>query len=117
MVQYSQDLPEIYQNFQAVAGVADSEVGQLGSSVTLADFCPYIQEFTWRGGGEGEEGRGTRCGEEDNAPRLDNNYALETYGQGSRCFRQVRAERLPLSLGCWVTLLCRPASGRRSRAR
>ena len=43
MVQYSQDLPDIYQNFQAVAGVEDSEVGQLGSSVTLADFCPYIQ--------------------------------------------------------------------------
>ena len=43
MVQYSQDLPEIYQNFQAVDGVEDSEVGRLGSSVTLADFCPYIQ--------------------------------------------------------------------------
>ena len=43
MVQYSQDLPEIYQNFLTVAGVEDSEVGQLGSSVTLADFCPYIQ--------------------------------------------------------------------------
>ena len=24
---------------------------QVGSSVTLADFCPYVQEFTWQGGG------------------------------------------------------------------
>ena len=43
MVQYSQDLPEIYQNFNAVEGVEESEVARLGSSVTLADFCPYIQ--------------------------------------------------------------------------
>ena len=43
MVQYSQDLPEIYQNFNAVDGVEESEVARLGSSVTLADFCPYIQ--------------------------------------------------------------------------
>ena len=43
MVQYSQDLPEIYQNFKAVAGVEESEMARLGSSVTLADFCPYIQ--------------------------------------------------------------------------
>ena len=114
MVQYSQDLPDIYQNFHAVAGVEDSEVGQLGSSVTLADFCPYIQvgigmttsryierttshhdvqEFTWRGGGEGAEGRGTRCDNADNAPQHDNNYALESYGGSSRCFRQVRGER------------------------
>ena len=48
------------------------------------------QEFTWRGGDEGAEGRGTRCSNTDNAPQSDNNYALETYGETSRCFRQVR---------------------------
>ena len=43
LVEYSQDLPEIYQNFKSVAGVEDRSVGRLGSSVTLADFCPYVQ--------------------------------------------------------------------------
>ena len=37
MVQYSQDLPEIYQNFNAMEGVEESEVARLGSSVTLAE--------------------------------------------------------------------------------
>ena len=40
-----------------------------------------MQEFTWRGGGEDAEGRGTRCGNVENAPQQDNNYALESYGQ------------------------------------
>ena len=88
LVEYSQDLPEIYQNFKSVAGVEEESVARMGSSVTLADFCPYVQEFTWRGGGS-EEGRGTTCDDPDNAPLPDNNYALESYGGRSRCFRQV----------------------------
>ena len=87
LVEYSQDLPEIYQNFKSVAGVEDRNVARLGSSVTLADFCPYVQEFTWRGGGL-EEGRGTRCDDPNNAPPHDDNYALESYGSQSKCFRQ-----------------------------
>ena len=51
-----------------------------------------MQEFTWRGGAEEAEGRGTRCGNVENAPQQDNNYALESYGENSRCFRQVRGE-------------------------
>ena len=86
--------------------------------MTLADFCPFVQEFTWKGGAqesEGDkEGRGTRCDNSDNNPGqeieiygilnntkqmkestfifyLDNddNYALEHYGSQSRCFQQV----------------------------
>ena len=30
-----------------------------------------------------------RCDSRDNAPEDDSNYALETYGKGSRCFKQV----------------------------
>ena len=75
MVQYSQDLPEIYQNFHTVAGVEDSEVGQLGSSVTLADFCPYVEA-------------NTRC--EDPVNTHQQSYDLQTYGAQSKCFTQVR---------------------------
>ena len=90
MVQYAAPLPDIYQNFASVAGVEDEEVASLGSSVTLADFCPFVQEFTWKGGEEGSgRGRGTRCENPDNAPDTDNNYALEAYGANSRCFKQV----------------------------
>lgn len=77
LVEYTEDLPEIYQNFLSS--------GRLGSSVTLADFCPYVQEFTWQG--EGAE-RGTRCEDSTNAPSPDTNYALESFSERSRCFRQ-----------------------------
>ena len=61
MVQYSATLPDIYQNFagkgltsslfknnifsypDGVEGVSGSEHASLGSSVTLADFCPFVQ--------------------------------------------------------------------------
>eukprot|EP00095_Tigriopus_kingsejongensis_P010307 maker-scaffold148_size310697-snap-gene-2.12 protein:Tk10307 transcript:maker-scaffold148_size310697-snap-gene-2.12-mRNA-1 annotation:"conserved hypothetical protein" len=59
----------------------------VGSSVTLADFCPYIQEFTWKSTSQSKE-RGTNCAEAVNAPVGENNYALESYGQGARCFEQ-----------------------------
>jgi len=92
MVQYSDPLPDIYQNFYSVDGVDEKDVSRLGGSVTLADFCPFVQEFTWKGGAqesEGDkEGRGTRCDDSDNNPDNDDNYALEHYGSQSRCFQQ-----------------------------
>ena len=43
--------------------------------MTLADFCPFVQEFTWKGGAqesEGDkEGRGTRCDNSDNNPGME----------------------------------------------
>ena len=59
---------------------------QIGGSVTLADFCPYVQEFTWKS--EDKASRGTRCTDYSNQPSDDNNYALEDYGDGSMCFEQ-----------------------------
>ena len=54
--------------------------------MTLADFCPYVQEFTWKS--EDKTSRGTRCTDYSNQPSDDNNYALEDYGEGSMCFDQ-----------------------------
>ena len=88
---FSESLPELYQNFASLPGVNDDDVGGYGGSVTLADFCPFVQEFTWTGGGEEEgRGRGTRCDNSDNAPASDANYALEQYGDNARCFKQTQ---------------------------
>jgi len=91
LVMYDEPLPSIYQNFQSIEGVSGQDVSKVGSSVTLADFCPYVQEFTWQGGGGvggGEEPRGTRCDDPFNQPDNENNYALESFGSGARCFGQ-----------------------------
>ena len=37
-----------FQNFESIPHVHDADVGYFGGSVALADYCPYIQEFTWR---------------------------------------------------------------------
>ena len=61
----------------------------------MADFCPFVQEFTWKGGPgagakeNGEAGRGTRCDNPDNTPNEGENFALEYYGAESKCFKQV----------------------------
>lgn len=86
LVQYTADLPPLYQNFDVVQGVNSKDVAKVGGSVTLADFCPYIQEFTWKS--EGKASRGTNCKDITNQPTDDNNYALEEYGDGSMCFEQ-----------------------------
>lgn len=85
LVQFGSTLPPLYQNFDAIEGIDPKEIGTVGASVTLADFCPYIQEFTWKSQGTS---RGTRCQDLDNQPTYENNYALEDYGIGSMCFEQ-----------------------------
>lgn len=85
LVQFSSDLPPMYQNFDFLEGVED--VAKVGGSVTLADFCPYIQEFTWKSE-DTTKSRGTRCEDLSNQPNEENNYALEDYGIGSMCFEQ-----------------------------
>ena len=37
-----------FQNFESIPHIPDAEVSYYGGSVALADYCPYIQEFTWR---------------------------------------------------------------------
>lgn len=73
-----------------------------GGSVALADYCPYIQEFTWRS--KNVIVRGSHCQYSENNPselysfesflvdffclflEPDKNFALEKYGENSRCF-------------------------------
>lgn len=60
---------------------------QLGGSVTLADFCPYVQEFTWRSDSD-DSSRGSQCFDETNNPEPNLNFGLEEYGDGAICVEQ-----------------------------
>ena len=44
----------------------EKDVGYYGGSVALADYCPYIQEFTWRS--NNVVVRGSHCMYEENNP-------------------------------------------------
>lgn len=77
-------LPKLYQNFDSIDHVEAGSEGFYGGSVYLADYCPYIQEFTWRS--KNVIVRGSHCQYEDNNPRPDKNFAFEKYGKHSRCF-------------------------------
>lgn len=56
----------MYQNFDFINNVTQDELEYFGGSVTLADFCPFIQEFTWRS--KNVIVRGSQCQFEDNNP-------------------------------------------------
>ncbi len=45
LVLYEKDIPEMYQNFDSIPGVADRDLARAGSSVILADYCPYVQVY------------------------------------------------------------------------
>lgn len=101
----------MYQNFDFINNVKQDELEYFGGSVTLADFCPFIQEFTWRS--KNVIVRGSQCQFEDNNPsncklysclsiqpnnkprafcilfkltEPEKNFALESYGNHSKCF-------------------------------
>jgi hypothetical protein len=38
----------VLQNFDSIPHVKPGQESFYGGSVSLADYCPYIQEFTWR---------------------------------------------------------------------
>ncbi|CAG9768000.1 unnamed protein product [Ceutorhynchus assimilis] len=84
LVEYKQELPKIYQNFDSLQDVEPTREGYYGGSVSLADYCPYIQEFTWRS--NNVVVRGSHCQYTENNPKPDKNFALEKYGENSRCF-------------------------------
>lgn len=82
---YPDKLPKEYQNFDHIKGVeSPSELEYYGGSVSLADYCPYIQEFTWRA--KDVVVRGSQCQFVENNPSSDKNFALEYYGPDSKCF-------------------------------
>ncbi|GAB6031085.1 hypothetical protein CHUAL_007896 [Chamberlinius hualienensis] len=86
LVQYNNELPAQYQNFDSIQGIPKEKVGWYGGSVDLADYCPYLQEFTWKAENDVKPSRGSQCEFEENNPKLAQNFALEKYGSTSRCF-------------------------------
>jgi leishmanolysin-like peptidase len=100
-----------FQNFDYIKYVEPGTEEYYGGSVALADYCPYIQEFTWRS--KNVIVRGSHCQYAENNPSKskslqtlsvvckgftqndvrfvefsepDKNFALEKYGENSRCF-------------------------------
>lgn len=84
LVQYTEKLPSHYQNFDYIPHIPKGNESYYGGVVSLADYCPYIQEFTWRA--QNVVIRGSHCQYPDNNPHPDKNFALEEYGEDSRCF-------------------------------
>lgn len=72
LIRHEYPLPELYRNFDFINNVKEGEEEYYGGSVTLADFCPFIQEFTWRS--KNVIVRGSQCQFEDNNP---SNFALK----------------------------------------
>ncbi|XP_014238873.1 leishmanolysin-like peptidase isoform X2 [Trichogramma pretiosum] len=84
LVEHPTPLPKQYQNFDRIPNVPRGKEEYYGGSVSLADYCPYNQEFTWRA--NNTIVRGSHCLYEDNNPHSKKNFALEKYGSNSRCF-------------------------------
>lgn len=84
LVRHDKPLAKEYQNFDTIPYVASGEEEYYGGSVSLADYCPYIQEFTWRS--KNVVVRGAQCQFEENNPKEEKNFALESYGKQSKCF-------------------------------
>ncbi|KAJ8947161.1 hypothetical protein NQ318_002524 [Aromia moschata] len=84
LVKHNFELPKIYQNFDYIQYVESGTEGFYGGSIFLADYCPYIQEFTWRS--KNVVVRGSHCQYLENNPKPGKNFALEKYGENSRCF-------------------------------
>lgn len=66
LIRHDYPLPKMYQNFDYISNVKEGEEEYYGGSVTLADFCPFIQEFTWRS--KNVIVRGSQCQFEENNP-------------------------------------------------
>uniref|UniRef100_A0A1B0GDZ8 Leishmanolysin-like peptidase n=1 Tax=Glossina morsitans morsitans TaxID=37546 RepID=A0A1B0GDZ8_GLOMM len=84
LIRHETELPSKYQNFDSINDIKEGDEGYYGGSVSLADHCPYIQEFTWRN--KNVIVRGSHCNFIENNPKPEKNYALESYGQNSKCF-------------------------------
>lgn len=84
LVKHQEELDPIFQNFDYIPGVPSADLGRYGGSVILADYCPYIQEFTWKS--RNTVVRGSQCQFPENNPQEEKNFALEYYGPGSKCF-------------------------------
>lgn len=84
MKQYNEPLPMHYQNFDQLEGISKDNLAHYGGSVDLADYCPFIQEFTWQA--QNVTVRGSRCELGGNNLEPERNAALEHYGSHTKCF-------------------------------
>lgn len=84
LMEYPKDLPAQFQNFESIPGIKNpKDAARFGGSVNLADYCPYIQEFTWKS--NDVVVRGSQCQFVENNPSPEKNFALEEYGPTSKC--------------------------------
>lgn len=58
----------VLQNFDSIPHVEPGQESFYGGSVSLADYCPYIQEFTWRS--KNIIVRGSHCQYFENNPSM-----------------------------------------------
>lgn len=77
LIRHEYPLPKMYQNFDYLNNVQSGEEEYYGGSVTLADFCPFIQEFTWRS--KNVIVRGSQCVFEDNNPSMTKEFEQTVY--------------------------------------
>ncbi|KAG9511252.1 Leishmanolysin-like peptidase, partial [Fragariocoptes setiger] len=88
MKTYEEPLDPMYRNFDYIEGVPDVDLAYYGGSVDLADYCPFIQEFTWQA--HNVTVRGSRCEFEGNNLENERNANLEQYGPQTKCFEHAR---------------------------
>ncbi|XP_061381728.1 leishmanolysin-like peptidase isoform X1 [Danaus plexippus] len=84
LVKHENILPRQYQHFDTLPNIKPGDEAKYGGSVSLADYCPYLQEFSWKH--KSVLVRGSRCSYEENTPNMEVNFALENYGPHSKCF-------------------------------
>lgn len=65
------------QNFDSIPHVKEGREAYYGGSVSLADYCPYIQEFTWRS--KNIVVRGSHCQYVENNPRKSSKVILKIF--------------------------------------
>ncbi|XP_052065057.1 leishmanolysin-like peptidase [Mytilus californianus] len=82
-------LPADYRYFSSLPGISSYDVSRYGGSVSLADYCPYLQEFTWKDGDRTV--RDSRCAMKENNPHPSLNFYGEYFGQGSQCFNHANS--------------------------
>ncbi|XP_046331043.1 leishmanolysin-like peptidase [Haliotis rufescens] len=84
LVEYKAALEPRYQYFSYLKGVATQEVKRFGGSVKLADYCPYLQEFSWTSSDRSLRGSSCRASQNNVGP--ESNFFGEKYGNDSKCF-------------------------------
>ena len=88
LVKYSARLPRDFQYFDKLGHLPVKDIDTYGGAVELADFCPFYQKFTLTE--ENGRKRGTTCTVRENSPEPRKNFALESYGQQSKCVEHGR---------------------------